>query len=567
MRPLLVLTHRLDIPAVHQLAGQLPEAQPVVACPHLADRCAAEGLPVTLLRLRGDQVQPAYAEARRQARALQRQADAVLGLVEPLAPGADWLQQELFYLCYTALGYRALWRQLLEQQPDVPRWHVPVAEIPFRYGAHSCLPALALLEQLGATGRPMQAYSHPLAPTGPDPLPQLAGEGLDGDWPLLSHLPTCFYDHLHFEDVLVDHAAGRGERCLNLRAPYYDVELPRLTSTPLLPQDAVRATLPAARLDRIDTAAAALETAMQTALLPLIASPRYRLPQARALAEAWQRLLVFSAALAQRFDARPPRTLVLSNHDTGLHGPLLTLARRHRARVLLLPHSKIFNAPVPAVPGLDLHCLTHAVQGQPVQDVDGRRVSAHTLAFPEPLGWAARPPRPLQTMGVLLSGVSYNGLCGADLPRFVQGLRALRDWCTARGVRCRIRCKPSEPLVSLLTQDLGLETDELLADMAGSLSEFIQGCDIGLSYDVPTSATVELLRGGVPTLHVQLRPLLPEETALVDGALVPRLPVAELLSRLDLYRADAVHLWRFGRDQFQAFARSWATAEPLAGLL
>ena len=567
MRPLLVLTHRLDIPAARQLSAQLPEAQRVVVCPHLADRCLAEDLPVTLLRTPGDPVQPAYAEARQLARALQRRADAVLAEVEPLAPGADWLQQELFYLCYTALGYRALWRNVLRHRDEVPRWHVPVAELPFRYGAHSCLPALALLEQLAALGRPMQAYSHPLAPPEADPLPRLDAAEAAGDWALLSHLPTCFYDVTHFEQALAEHGQASGERCLNLRAPHYDVDIRRLPSTPLAALDEVRAGLPPAQLERIDRASAALEAAMLPALEPLMASARYRLPQARALAEGWRRLLVFSAALGRRFDARPPRTLVLSNHDTGLHGPLLTLARRHQARVVLLPHSKIFNAPVPAVPGVALHCLTHAVQGGALHDVAGRQVPRHTLAFPEPLGWSARPPRPLRTLGVLLSGVSYNGLCGADLLRFVQGLRQLRDWAAERGVACRLRCKPSEPLVALLTEDLGVDADALLADMGGSLSDFVQACDLCLSYDVPTSASVELLRSGVPTLHVQLRPLLPEETALVDGALVPRLPLAELLPRLDLYQADACHLWCFGRDQFQAFARAWATAEPLANLL
>lgn len=563
----LVLTHRLDIPAARHIASLHPEAQVVVVCPHLADRCESEGLRVQLLQLPvGDPVQQAYAEARRVARTLQRRADAVLATVDDAAPGCDWLQTELFYLSYTMLGYRALWQRVLAQLPAA-RWLVLVAETPFRYGAHSCLPALALLELRGLHGHSMQAFSHPQPELGQDLLPDLHASAAAGDPAVLSHLPTCFYDHAHFEQVLVERAERGGGSCLNLPAPHYDVPMPRLAGAPMQSLDAALSHLDPAQALAIDTAAEQLEADMREALNPLVASPRYRAPQARALAQAWRRLMLFSALLRQRFDGRPPRSLLLSNHDTGLHGPLLSLARRHRARVVLVPHSKIFNAPVPAVPGLDLRCATHPVQGLPIHDAAGRAVETSLLAFPETLGWQSRPPRPLRTLGVLLSGVSYNGLCGADLPRFVRGLAQLREWASARGVACRIRCKPSEPLLALLTQGLGMPADALLADMAGTLADFIAASDLCLSYDVPTSASVELLRTGVPTLHVVLRPQMPEEEALVHAAIVPRVPPGELLPRLDTFHSDPAHLWQFGRDQFQAYVRAWATARPLSTLL
>lgn len=564
---LLVLTHRLDIPAARHIASLHPEARLVVICPHLADRCHSEGLAVELLRLPvGDPVQQAYGAARRAARELQRRADAVLATLDDAAPHCDWLQQELFYLCYTMLGYRALWQRVLAAMPPA-RWLVPVAELPFRYGAHSCLPALALLEQRGLQGHAMQAFSHPLPALDADPLPDLEAPSVAGEAVLLSHLPTCFYDHAHFEQALLDHVADGGGVCMNLPAPHYDVPLPRLNSAPLQALEQARQQLGASACAAIDAAAETLETVMREALTPLVASPRYRDPQARALAAGWRRLLVFSALLRRRFDVQPPRRMLLSNHDTGLHGPLLSLARRHRARVVLVPHSKIFNAPVPAVPGLDLHCAAHPMQGVPAWNAQGQAVVAHALAFPEALGWTAERPRPLRTLGVLLSGVSYNGLCGADLPRYVAGLAQLREWAAQRDVALRIRCKPSEPLVALLTAGLKVSADALFADMAGSLSDFIRGCDLCLSYDMPTSASVELLRGGVPTLHVVLRPQLLEEQALVNVSLVPRVFMSELLDRLNHFHADPVNLWTLGRDQFQAYVRAWAGARPLTALL
>jgi len=559
MSEFLVLTHRLDIPVAARLSAQHPGARRVVVCPHLADRCQAEGLPVHLLKLPGSEVPwVSYRQARTVARGIQQQIDAQLAHFDPLAPGCDWLQLDLFYACYTLMGFAAIWERAIAQHPDA-RWLVPVPDAPFRYGSHSFLPALTLLERLGAAGRPMRAYSHSLPPWEPDVLPDLGPALADGPPDLLSHLPTCFYDAKHFEQAML----GSQRRCLNLPSPYYDVGLTQVPSLALVPAAQVEAGLPAQVIDRIDTVADAVGQTLGVALGRLMASPRFLVPQVQAMVGRLRRQMVFGASLAQHLDAQPPRTLLLSNHDASLHGPLFSFARRHRCKVLLVPHSKFFNAPVPAAPGLDIHCLTHPVQGVPVQDPAGRAVSSSALAFPEAMQWAVRPPRPLKTLGVLLSGVSYSALCCADLDRFVAGLRQVLDWCAAQGVLCRIRCKPSEPMIGLLTDSLGLPIERLLADMGGSLNDFATACDLCLSYDIPTSASVDLLRLGVPTLHALVRPLLAEEAALMDTAIVPRAMVPEVLIQLQPLAADARHLWTFGRNQFLAFARAWSGALPL----
>ena len=562
MSDLIVITHRLDIPAGRQLAAQWPQARRVVVCPHLADRCEAEGLPVELLRLPGLEVPwDAYRQARADAQRLQGRLDEVLAVFDPMAPGCDWLQHDLFYTLYTLRGFASIWSRAVQLHPQAT-WHVPLPDLAFRYGCHSYLPALSLLERLGAAGRPLKAYGHALPPWDADRLPDLAALPHEQTVDLISHLPTCFYDHAHFEEALV----ASGQRVLNLRSQHYDVPVERLPSAPMAPLAQVRAALAPAVLDRIETVLVAAAEVLRAGLAPFIASPRYLAPQVQTLVDLLRRQMVFSASLATHFDHRPARTLVLSNHDTGLHGPLLSHARRHRSKVLLVPHSKIFNAPVPSS-GLDIHCLTHPVQGVPVQNAQGRGVPMAALAFPEPMQWSARPPRRLKTLGVLLAGVSYSALCGADLDRYVRGLRQILDWCQTQGIVCRIRCKPSEPVIGLLTQGLGLPIERLLADMGGSLTDFANACDVCVSFDIPTSASVELLRLGVPTLHALVRPLLPEEAALMHTAIVPRALVADVLGQLEPLASDALLLWTFQREQFQAYARAWRDARPLAAFL
>lgn len=561
MDELIVLSHRLDIQAAGQLRQQVPGSRVVTACPHLADRAEAEGLPVQLMRVPGsDVLASAYHAARRQSLALQTRIDTHLAQFDPLAPGCAWGQHDLFYAFYTLYGFASLWTSVIGHV-KAGQWHVPVPDLPFRYGCHSYVPGLLLLERLAAAGQRLRAYRYNLPAWDRPLLPDL--QAAAGNPDLLSHLPTCFYDHAHFEQAVVD----SGRNCLNLPSQHYNVDMPRLPGTPQQPLDVAEQALSPAQLDRVATVASAIGEELGRALTPLLASPTYRQPQVDSIVAGYRRQMVFSAALAQRFDTQAPRTLLMSNHDAGLHGPLLTLARRHRIRVLMVPHSKIYNAPVPAAPGLDLHCLTHAVQGVPVHDVNGQAVSASTLAFPERLQWSVGPAKPLRVLGVLLTGVSYSALCGTDLDRFVRGLRRIIDWCQDQGVVCRIRCKPSEPMIGMLSDALGMPQAQLLADMGGSLDDFARACGLCITYDQLTSGAVELLRLGVPTLHALVRPLLLEEQCMMDSAIVPRAEVGELLQRLGLFVSDAQQLWMFGRDQYQAYARAWRDARPLGAFL
>jgi len=558
----IVLAHRLDIAPAFQLSRQVPEARRIVVCPHLADRCRAEGLEVELLAVPDvDPMREHYSRSRAMAYELHVGIDALLAGLDAQAPGCDWIQQDLFYALYNANGYAALWSQAIEVLGDV-HWHVMLPDQPWRYGCHSFLPSVLLLERLRGRGRRFSAYSHALPRWDEVQLPDLAALHPDARPEVLVHLPTCFYDHQHFERALID----SGRSLLKLPSQHYDVELPQVPGLPLVPLSSLQAALPDDRRGQIDAVVDAVRSHLLLAWQTRITTPQFLGQQVSALAENCRQRLVLSAHLEMHLGSRPPHTLLMSNHDAGLHGPLLSFARRHRCRVLMVPHSKIFNAPVPAAP-LDLRALTHPVQGMPVHDRHGRAVATHALAFPEQIQWSSGNVRPLRSLGVLLPGLSYNGLCGGSLPRFVQGLRELRDFCQAHGIRCRIRSKPSEPMISLLCRELGLAEAELLQDMGGSLDEFGSRCDLCLTFDVATSAAIELMRRGVPTLHAQLRPLILEETALMDPGLVPSAMLSEVLERLRLYAADGSHLWAFGRDQHLAYLRSWAAAQPLVSLL
>ncbi|HLO93090.1 MAG TPA: hypothetical protein VK195_02130, partial [Burkholderiaceae bacterium] len=378
---------------------------------------------------------------------------------------------------------------------------------------------------------------------------------------LLVHLPTCLYDHAYFESEVL--AAGR--RALNLPSQYYDVKLPGLPATPMTSPAALLEGLPEGSAARIDEVLGLLQGILQGALAPLIPSPGLLAQQLQVLLQAYRTQLIFFATLEQAFAGNPASQLLISNHDAGLHGPLLSHAKRHRARVLLVPHAKFFNGPAPELP--HALCLSHPLQGTAIAGLGGRPVASAPLAFPERLSLPETLPRPLRTLGVILAGVSYNSMCAADMDAYLDGLKRLHDWCVRHGIDCRLRCKPTDGFASQIAERLGMDVQDILRQFDGSLADFGAACDVCLGYDVPTSGAIELLRQGTPLLHAQLRALLPDELALLSGRVVPLAMLDETLVQLQTWQQDPSALWRFRRQQHAAYLNLQAEARPLRDFL
>jgi hypothetical protein len=284
--------------------------------------------------------------------------------------------------------------------------------------------------------------------------------------------------------------------------------------------------------------------------------------QVAALLEGFRHNALVFFTLEQALGRRPPRTLLLSNHEGGFHGALFSFARRHASHLVLVPHSKIFNVPVKSR-GHDLLCLTHPLQAGDVFDLDGNRLTAARLDFREPLQQGGLPPRPLATLGIVLNTLSDTGMVVPDLQAYVDGLRRLLQWCSAHGVDCRIRSRPNGSALVMLSAALGVTPESLADQQGGSITDFGRGCGLLVGYDTPTSGLFDLLNHGMPVVQGRSRRLGPEEWTIVDDSVVPQHTVPDLLAQLDAWRADPVALWRFRRDQQANLANRRAQALPL----
>jgi hypothetical protein len=108
---------------------------------------------------------------------------------------------------------------------------------------------------------------------------------------------------------------------------------------------------------------------------------------------------------------------------------------------------------------------------------------------------------------------------------------------------------------------------DLERDQQGGIADFGRGCDLVLGYDIPTSGMFDLLNAGVPALQALCRPLAPNEWRIVDPTVVPQLPVAAMLERLDGFASDSLALWRFRRDQTGLALQAGSAALPLRAWL
>lgn len=561
MKPLITVTHRLDLPAAAALQNQLEGAELLLFDPQLFDQARSLGLGnARLARTVGPGfMSEVFRRARSDMAAHQARLDAVLAELLPEAEGCQWGYFNAFYALLNLRGYAALGRCLAEDAPAGAVVHLLGAAAPYRYGQPSGAACMAMAAALQGAGVQHRSYLYDVG--------QLPGPELP-DWRPLeqrpaarrwAHLPTCFYD----KDYLAAQILAAQGDCLQVPAQFYDVELSGIERLPLRPLDEVRAALGPAHQQQCEELAARVRPVVLQLLASELRNEAFIQLQAQALVEALLLQFTLFHDVEQRVQALPGQ-LLLSNHDSGLLGGLLSLARRHRLPVLMLPHAKFQNIPLPKLGG-QMQCLHHPVQGADCRDTDDRRVPGALLRFGErhqPVP-AQAPAQPLRTLGVLLSGLSHNGLSTADIRAYLDGLRQLQDWGRRRGVEVLLRYKPTEGFPLLLQESLGVTPESLQRGVAQPLVAFVQGCDACLGYDIPTSAAIEPLMHAVPMLHCQLRALVWEEKALLDRELVPSLPLGECLDELDAWWRDPALQWDFQRRQHARLAQRLADSPSL----
>lgn len=345
---------------------------------------------------------------------------------------------------------------------------------------------------------------------------------------LVSHVPTCFYDRAWLaEEVARSHAFT-----LDLPSPFWDVPLHR--GAPLV---VPRANL-AAEAEVAEYGARALRV-FDTLLGDLLPQQRAREEQVSAWAARarWQALnyLQLRQAFVRVAKGAAAPQFLLADQDTGLNGPLFSIAARIGAAITVVPHSGHVSMLLPhgqrvqVVERAGYGCAPRTLLGQalPVRPV---RFGQHALR--RPVHAAPHGPKRVATLCLLLNSFNTEGLSHVDAHALAEFYRPLAALCERHGVKLVLRPKPGAPALAVLAGALEVPPAQLAGAVQQPLAELAQASELCIAWGEPTTGIAPFLDAGCLVLQV-MRERWPVDylvcMPLVRDGVVPTLAPAAAL--------------------------------------
>lgn len=493
-------------------------------------------------------------EAIRSVASLEAQLDITAQNIFPDISIRAWQYFSLLHVLLMLKWYSRMWKEIPITKAG--KYHVFINDNPSSLNLSSYLPSVMLLELLNALGIELSAFSYGVRPADSALLPNLVGEQ-EAPCGLLTHIPTCVYDYLYFNEEI----AATGKSVVNLESAFTNVPVFGSKSVGLTGTEELILTLPEDLQKKIDDFTSRISTDLSAFIGEFIKTPSYRDRQVQQIAKVYRSQIVCYFLLQRYFFRNKPAKMLVSDHDAGIHGPLISFAQVHRIPVVMLPHSKRTNN-IPYIYE-NITCLSHPVQGEDISNGNGKLIPNFYLSYPEAFSGSTVFPRRIESICLILNELSSLGIYYTRIKPYFEGIRKIATWCTENGVVLSIRCKPSMPFITLLAEATGLEIQSLFDSMSVSMAEFTKGKDLCLMYDAPSSGILEFLRSAVPVLNPVPEQLSITESSTVHTSLVPRGSIQDILNQLDLFMADRANLLRFRNTQFSGYVNAFKDTYPL----
>ncbi len=331
-------------------------------------------------------------------------------------------------------------------------------------------------------------FHHPqitqLAWHGPALARQVQEQGVDA----VVHIATCFYDAAAYGEAL----RARFPQILDLPGTYCDVPVAR--PAPLLMRIA---DLPPQAQDpsalRYRERALAVFTEQLAGWIP----QRAALQQQAALwaDRSHQQALNFLSLRAALQGRRPH--FVVADHDTGMNGPLYSVAAGLGSDITVLPHSGYVTSALPhgrRVTAVERHGFGAAVRTAFNQPVAVRAVRFRATPPPQPRQTARRVCLLLNTM--LSEGVSH-----VDFFPLVAFYRRLALLCQSVGAELQVRLKPSVPALQVVAGAFGQPPAWFQRTFLKPIDEVAVESDLTIAYGEMTSGVATFLDAASLVLH------------------------------------------------------------------
>ncbi|WP_334168732.1 hypothetical protein [Methylobacter sp.] len=559
MENAIVIINVGDITAAEHIAKDLPTYTVYIFDPMLFDLVAASSLKNIQL-ITWDNC-PLYheldADARATAFALEAELDLAVRAIVPEVSIASWQHLNLYYLFMSLKWYTALWDQLggLFAHKKV---HIFICDNPAAYYFHSFIPSFLLLWYLKSHEIEFSGYSYGEKPDNTDLIPDLSGENSDDHFEqILTHLPTCMYDFSYFDQE----ARASGKTLINIEARYFATPVQAHKNLGLISAEQTIAALPEESREKINIFSEQLAATLDRFLKPYIVIPLYRTRQIAYISNLYRAQLVTYYQLNRHFQRSKPSKILLSDHDAGFHGPIVSFAKENFLPVLLLPHAKT-SADIEFKYD-NIVALTHPIQGRDIFDANGRHVINEAIIYPETFSSSSLTSEGIKTVSLLLNAQSLNGIFYTRWADYLDGIRKIVAWCKDNDIALKIRCKPSYSIMTLLAREIGLDIATLHQNLAESMDQHVENCDLCLMYDTPTSAALYFLKQSVPILNPVVKPLSPAELTMVNANVVPQESVDAILRRLKGFKSNPMNFSSFRNTQFRNYIELFQHVRPL----
>jgi len=556
----LLVLYSEDIPTAVATATALDDCRVVVFDPLLLDPLLAAGVAAEYVECT---TMPAFPELHEQARSTALAIEErLLALVQPLVPAVARLSWGHLDLYYFLMGHRshAAIGQYLASHMAGATLHLLVNDNPASFYWPSFVPTLVIMEMLNFAGIAFEAHRYGVRADETNVAPMLVGTH-EAPVDVLTHLPTCVHDVAFLNEEL----AASGRTIFNLHSKYWDIALTAQSEVRLLDIDNLLSVAPPAFTEPVEQFRALVAAELDAVLAPYISTPSFRARQVTYFSRMYRAQFITYVLLNSYFSAHLPGKILLSGHDAGFHGPIVSFAERHRIPVLLFPHSKT-TADL-QFDGAHVTTLTHPMQGHAILDAAQQPTRNVLLAYPERFGGSSVAPAPLKRVGLLLNALSVNGIMSGTYGAYIAGIRSIADWCAQRGLELVVRGRPGMPMMTLLERDAGIDVASAVHATAISLADYAASVDLCLMYDAPTTAELEFLRNAVPILNPIAEPLSRCESMTSNTDVIPQAGIAATLAKVDTFIDNPQLLQSFRNAQFGAYASLFGDAHALRFLL
>ncbi len=562
MENLIIIISAADIPPAIQIARNLPSYTIYTFDPILVDQISSSGLE-NINFIPFDNC-PLYHELDASAHSAAFDLESALDLevreIIPEVSIAGWQHLNLYYILIALKWYTALWENLGNKLSGT-KVHLFICDTPGSYYFNSYIPSILLLWYLKCSDIDFSGFTYGSKDEDTHLIPDLSEKNPNEELEqLLIHVPTCWYDIKYFFQEML----STGKTLVNIEAKHFNIPLPAIRTLALVEVENTLSGLPEEIRKIIHDFSIALTEKLDQIFESYLVIPNYRQRQIRHITNIYCTQLVTYYQLSRYFEKSKPSRIVLSDHDAGFHGPIISFAQKHSLPVIFLPHSKCVNDI--EFKYRNITVLSHPIHGQEIFDANRKSVLNFKIAYPETFS-GSTVVSGIKTISLLLNSLSLNGVYFTSYQPYMHGIRQIVAWCNDKGIALKIRCKPSYSIISLLERDIGISAAELMKNANETMEQHTNGCDLCLMYDMPTTGALHFLQDSIAILNPIVESLAPSEMTLGNARIVPQESVENTLLRLNRFTSDPSSLFYFRTEQFRNYIALFQNARPLRAYL